>query len=76
MARTVTRLTGEQQQLLEDVVDAAAARRAAEDRYEAAMLAADDGAVPVAHIARALQMKHESVRLYLKRRKTESHGAL
>lgn len=68
MARTRTRLATVQKQLLEQVVTAAQERDDALANYEEAVMAAYDEGVPVTHIAEALGVRGETVRVFIQRR--------
>lgn len=55
-----------------ELVEAAQARKAADEAYRRAMLAAYDDGVTVAAIAEAVGVRHETARLYLQRHQQEN----
>lgn len=72
VARTPQRQSPEQRQRVAELVEAAQARKAADEAYRRAMLAAYDDGVTVAAIAEAVGVRHETARLYLQRHQQEN----
>lgn len=68
MARTTTRLSTAQKQLLEAAATAASERDEANANYSDAVMAAYAEGVPVSHLARSANLSPESMRRFIDRR--------